>query len=223
LPAGEIFVESQLLQNLAEKRIAKEALFTMVETDFGLLPEVFGGVSSPKASVRYGCASVLVDLSAKYPEKLYPHMDKFTALLDSKHRILTWNAMAAIANLCSVDKDQKFDAIFNKYFGFLNNEYLVTVANVVSNSGKIAAAKPYLIPKITGELCKVENISTTPHLTEECKRVIAEKTVEAFNQFYNKMSAKDKAKAVSFVKRQTGSSRKTLREKAELFLKQRGK
>ena len=215
-------MESPLLQKLAEKRIVKETLYRMVEADFGLLPEVFGGVSSQKAAVRYGCASVLVDLSAKYPEILYPHMDEFIALLDTKHRILTWNAMATIANLCSVDKDKKFDAIFDKYFGFLNNEYLVTVANVVGNSGKIACAKPYLIPKISGELCKVENISTTPHLTEECKRVIAEKTVEAFNQFYNKMSPEDKAKALSFVKRQTSSPRKTLREKAELFLKQWG-
>jgi hypothetical protein len=215
-------VESQLLQKLAEKKITKETLYRMVEADFGLLPEVFGGVSSQKAAVRYGCASVLVDLSAKYPEKLYPHMDKFIALLESKHRILTWNAMAAIANLCCVDKDKKFDAVFDKYFSFLNNDYLVTVANVVGNSGKIASAKPYLVPKIAGELFKVENTSTTPHLTEECKRVTAEKTVEAFSQFYNEMDPVDKAKALSFVKRQTISPRKTLREKAELFLKLMG-
>jgi hypothetical protein len=115
-----------------------------------------------------------MDLSAEHPEKLYPYFDSFTTLLDSKYRILTWNALAIIANLTQVDTDNKFDAIFDNYYSFLENEYMVTVANVVSNSGKIALAKPHLIPKITEELLKVQDISTSPHLTEECKRVIAQ-------------------------------------------------
>ena len=85
-----------------------------------------------------------MDLSEKHPDKLYPYMDRFIALLDSKHRILTWNAMAIIANLTAVDVDRKFDAIFDKYYSYLGNEYMVTVANVVANSAKIASNKPYL-------------------------------------------------------------------------------
>jgi hypothetical protein len=128
--------------------------------------------------------------------------------------------MAAIANLCSVDTDKKFDATFDKYYGFLSNEYLVTVANVAGNSAKIAKAKPYLIPKITAELLKVEAIRINPHLTEECKRVVAEKTLDAFAQFYDLMSTEDKAKVLSFVRRQSGSCRATLSQKAQLFLDQ---
>ena len=214
-------MESKLLRNLAEKRITKEALYTNLETNFKLLPEVLGGIASPIAAVRYGCASVLVNLSAKYPEKLYPHMDAFIALLDSKYRILVWNAMAVIANLCAVDKGKKFDAQFDKYYGFLNNEYLVTVANIVGNSRKIALAKPYLIPRITNELLKVESVATTPHLTDECKRVIAEQTIKSFNMFFDGMEPSQKMKVLAFVKRQSESSRKTLKMEAEAFLKQR--
>ena len=217
-----VFVESKLLQKLADKLITKETLCKEVAANFDLLPEVFRGVSSPKASVRYGCGSLLADLSAKYPEKLYPHMDAFVALLDSKYRILKWNAMAAIANLCPVDTDKKFDAVFGKYYSFLNDEYLVTVANVVANSGKITIAKPYLIPKITNELLKVENISTTPHLTEECKLVIAEHAIRSFNMFFNKMGPEEKTKVLSFVKRSLKSPRKTLTAEAEAFLKRWG-
>jgi hypothetical protein len=130
-------VKSQLQQKLADKSITKKELYRAISANFKLLPQAFSGVSSPKAAVRYGCASVLVDLSSKYPEKLCPYMDTFIALLESKYRILTWNAMSAIANLCCVDKDKKFDSVFDKYFGFLNSEYLVTVANAVGNSGKI--------------------------------------------------------------------------------------
>ena len=127
--------------------------------------------------------------------------------------------MAAIANLCAVDVDKKFDSIFDKYYGFLNDEYMVTVANVVGNSAKIALAKPYLVPRITAELLQVEKINTSAHLTEECKRVIAEQTIKSFNQFFDKMGAEEKAKVLSFVKKHADSSRDSLRKEATLFLK----
>jgi len=160
---------------------------------------------------------VLTGLSEECPEKLYPYFGSFAALLDSRYRILTWNAMAIIANLAKVDRNKKFDAIFDKYYSFLDDEYMVTVANVVGHSGKIALAKPYLTQKITDELLKVENISTTPHLTEECKRVIAEKTVESLDLFFDRIDTKDKV--ISFVKRHLNSPRKTLKTKAENFLR----
>ena len=210
-------MENELLKKLAAKTLTKDELRRKVEHDFSLLPTLVTGLSSPKAAIRYGCAKILMDLSAEYPDKLYPYMDAFVALLDSKYRILTWNAMAIIANLSRVDKEKKFDAIFDKYYGFLNDEYLVTVANAVGNSGKIALAKPYLIPKITEKLLTVENVALTPHLTEECKRVIAEQAVETFDLFFDKVT--QKAKVFAFVERQLNSSRKTLKLKAENFLK----
>ena len=212
-------MENELLTKVATKALTKEELIQKVKQDFDLIPVLLKGISSPKATVRYGCAKVLTDLSEEHPEKLYPHMDAFIELLDSKYRILTWNAMAIIANLAKVDRAQKFDAIFDKYYGFLNNEYMVTVADVVGNSGKIAMAKPQLIHKITAELLKVEDISATPHLTEECKRVIAENAIRSFDLFFDKIEEKEKKKVLSFVKRQLDSSRRTLRTKAADFIK----
>jgi 2'-5' RNA ligase len=210
-------MESRLLQGLVSKSMTKEQLFGKVEKNFDMLPRVLDGVSSSKAAIRYGCAKVLMDLSEEHPEELYPYMDFFVNLLNSNYRILTWNAMAIIANLARVDKDKKFEAIFDKYYSFLNDEYMVTVANVVGQSGKIALAKPYLVQKITDELLKVENISVTPHLTEECRRVIAEKAIESFDLFFEEIEQKEKV--VSFVERQLNSSRTKLRIEAEDFLK----
>ena len=209
-------MESELLQKLANKSVAKKELLQMVKQDFSLLPTVLNGVSSSKAAIRYGCAKVLMDLSEEQPEKLYPYMDSFINLLDSKYRILTWNAMAIIANLAKVDGNKKFDAIFGKYYSFLNDVYMVTVANVVGNSAKIALAKPYLAQKITKELLKVENISTTPHLTEECKRVIAEQAIKSFALFFSEIEQKETV--FSFVARHRNSPKKTLRKAAEEFL-----
>jgi hypothetical protein len=207
---------SSLLRGLKNKSITKQDLLLRVEEDLSLLPTVIEGVSSSKATVRYGCAFVLSGLSQKYPKNLYPYMDFFITLLDSKHRILKWNAIAIIANLAKVDKDRKFDAAFTKYYSFLKDEYMVTAANVVVNSGKIALAKPYLAERIADELLKVGVISTTPHLTEECKRVIIEKAIGAFDMFFDEID--DKKRVFDLVKSQLGSPRKTLRTKAEKFL-----
>ena len=96
-------MESELLHKLGSKSLTKEELLQKVRANPDLIPEVLSGVSSSKAAVRYGCAKVLMDLSQEQPERLYPYMDSFLALLDSKYRILVWNAMAIIANLAKVD------------------------------------------------------------------------------------------------------------------------
>ena len=210
-------MENELLGKLADKSMTTEELFQTVEQDWTLLPQLLEGVSSSKASIRYGCAKVLMDLSEVHPTRLYPFMDPIIGLLDSKYRILIWNALAIIANLAKVDKDKKFDVAFDKYYSFVNDEYMVTVANVVGHSGKIALAKPHLIDKITDELLKVDGISLTPHLTEECKRVIAEGAIKSFDLFFDKIT--EKKRVISFVEKHAGSSRRTLRLTAENFLR----
>ena len=208
---------SELLKKLENKSITKEKFAEKIKQNFNILPEIIEAMNSNKASVRYGCGKTLMDLSEEYPEKLYIYMDSFVKLLESKYRIITWQTMFIIANLTRVDTKKKFDDIFDKYYKFLNDEYMVTVANVVGHSGKIAQAKPYLIPKITEELLKIQNIKITPHLTEECKKVITESAIVSFDTFFDKV--KDKEKVLSFVKKHTGSSRKTLKNKAKEFLK----
>ena len=207
---------SWLAQALVEKTITKKELLTLVENDFNLIPLLFMGVASSKAAVRYGCAKVLMDLSEEYPEKLYQYFNFFVDMLDSNYRILIWNALAIIANLSQVDTDQKFDSIFDTYYKFLDNDYMVTVANVVGNSVTIASAKPYLIPKITDELLKVKDVSITPHLTEECKRVIVQHVINSFDSFFDKIDQKEKV--LSFVEDYVDSPRNKLKVVAQNFL-----
>ena len=210
-------MDTHLFESLVDKTLTKRKLFDMVEKDFGLLPSMVDGMHSSKAAIRYGCGSVLMKLSEKHPAKLYPFFDVFTGLLESKYRILTWQAMAIVANLCSVDSEKKFDEIFDRYFQFIHDEYMVTVANVVGNASKIVLAKPYLAIKITHELLKVESLKITPHLTDECRRVIAEKTIGSFDVFFHLVVEKDVVFA--FVKKYRTSSRKSLQECALAFLK----
>jgi hypothetical protein len=214
-------MDNNVLQKLGNKIITKKELFQELEQNQSLLPTILEGLSSSKATIRYGCAGVLMDFSENYPERLYPQFETFVNLMNSKHRILTWNALAIIANLTRVDKEGKFDEIFDKYYDYLNDEYMVTVANVVGNSAKIAIAKPYLAERITSRLLSVENIKTTPHLTAECKRVIVQHAIKSLDLFFNEIESKEQV--LSFVKRQTHSTRATLRKEALDFLKKRNR
>ena len=206
-----------LAQSLVDKSLTKQDLLNKVKQDFTLVPLLLKGVCSSKASVRYGCAKVLMDFSEEYPEQIYPYINSIIGLLDSKFRILKWNAFAIIANLTKVDIDNKFDAIFEKYYSFLDDDYMVTVANVVGYSSVIAEAKPYLISRITDELLKVQDLSIGPHLTEECKRVIAQSAIKTFDSFFDKVEKKDKV--LSFVRLYVKSPRKKLRNISQSFIK----
>jgi hypothetical protein len=128
---------------------------------------------------------------------------------------LKWNALVIIANLTKVDKKKRFDAIFDKYYSLLNSEYMFTVTNVVGNSGTIGLAKPYLIPKIVNKLLKVKDTPTGPHLTEECKRVIAQATIKTFALIFNGIDQKE---VRVFVRAWRYSPRKKLKTTAEAFL-----
>ncbi len=212
----EIQSFDDLVQALDDKSLTKQDLLNKVKLDFTLIPLLLRGVYSSKASVRYGCAKVLMDFSVEFPSQLYPNIDSIVKLLDCKYRILTWNAFAIIANLAKVDTDNKFDEIFEKYYSFLDNEYMVTVANVVGNSSKIAKAKPYLISRITNELLKVKDLSIGPHLTEECKRVIIQSTIKTFDSFFDQIE--EKGKVLSFVSLYVDSPREKLKNTARIFL-----
>ena len=87
-------MENNLLEKLLDKSIFKEQLLEKVKHDFKLIPEIVNGMNSSKAAIRYGCWKVLMNLSEKKPKKLYPYFDFFVKILDSKYRILTWQAMA---------------------------------------------------------------------------------------------------------------------------------
>ena len=213
---AKTFEFSDIAQSLIDKSMTKEQLLNNVKNNFSLISLLLSGVGHPKASVRYGCAKVLMNLSGENPEKLYPYFDFFVDLLKSKYRILKWNALAIIANLTRVDIDKKFDSIFDKYYSFLNDGYMVTVANVIGNSATIALSKPYLIPKITEKLLTVKDVSLTPHLTEECKRVIAQQTIKSFDQFFNQVEQKEKV--LIFVRTHVNSPRVKLKKMAVAFI-----
>ena len=61
--------------------------------------------------------------------------------MDSDYRILTWNVIIIISNLTKIDAIKKFDKIFNKYLGLLNNDYMVTATKLLGDENSELADK----------------------------------------------------------------------------------
>lgn len=203
-----------VLENLANKKIKPEQAVKEVVKNPKLLNEVLEGISSDKGAVKFGCAKVLQLLSKSHPEMLYPQWDFFVDLLDNKNNILKWDGIIILANLTVVDKDKKFEKIFDKYFGLINDSKMITAANVVGHSHIIVKAKPVLTQKIVNRLLKVEKGKWK---TKECKNIVLGKAIIAFGKFWDQVN--DKEKVIKFVKRQVNNTRAATKNKAKKFLK----
>lgn len=201
-------------ERLEKKEIKAEDLAEKAMENPELLSELFTGISSAKARIKFGSAKVLRIISGRNPEMLYSRMKFFVDLLDSENNILKWNAMDTIANLTTIDSHNEFNRLFEKFYGCLYEGSLITASHVVDNSGKIALSKPELQDEITKKLLKMEEI---PLPTEECRNILIGKTINAFQIYYDK--TKDKDEVVSFVKRQLNNPRNATKAKAEKFFK----
>ena len=202
---------------LGKKEIKAEDVARNVMKNPRLLPELFKGTSSESARTRFNSAKTLRIMSEENPEMLYSKMEFFINLLNSENRILKWIAIDIIGNLSSVDTENKFDEIFNKFYGLLADESMITAGHVIDSSGKIARAKPYLQHEITKELLRVETIE---YRTSECRNILLGKVISSFCQYIDQID--DAEKMVSLAKRQLANPRGATRAKAEKFLSTHG-
>jgi hypothetical protein len=123
---------------------------------------------SGKSTERFKAAKQLQLISQSDPILLYPHFEVFAGLLDSNSSVLLWNTTIILSHLARVDVDNRFDTIFVKYYRHLWDGKLVTAANVLGSSGRIARYRQHLAGRITQELLKVDTI---PLPTSECREV----------------------------------------------------
>jgi hypothetical protein len=95
--------ESALLKQIARRGTDAGGIADKVIKNSRLLSEIFNGLSSDKARIRYGCDKVLRIVSEKDPEILYPKIDFFAKQLDGNDTFFKWSAIRIIANLAAVD------------------------------------------------------------------------------------------------------------------------
>jgi hypothetical protein len=207
-------IKSGLLQEIGRKETDKEEIAGEIIKDPGLLSEVFAGLSSDEARVKYGCVKVLRIISEKRPQILYPGFDFLTNLLDSANTFLRWGTIHILANLATVDSENRFERVFDRYFAPIPGPVLITAANVVGGAARIALARPELTARITNELLKVDEAK---YQTTECRNIALGHAIKSFDRFFNQIE--DKEPVILLIRKQLQNTRNGTRKKAEKFIK----
>ena len=195
-------------KNMDVEGFAKKAL-----KNKNVLSKLRDNLTAKNETVRYNSAKVLFLISEEHPDVLYSEWDYFVGLLSSDNTYWKCSAIRILANLARGDGENKFEKIFNIYYGLLDDKSIIPAAYVAGDSSKIAKAKPELQTKITQRLL---NIDETHH-KQERKDLIKSAIIESFNEYYEDI--KNKKKIIEFVKKQLECQSPKTRKAAANFLR----
>jgi hypothetical protein len=188
------------------KELAQKAL-----TDNVLIHELLNGIVSKDNTTRSNSFNVLQIVSAEKPEILYPQWDYFHKMLISKNNYHRYIAIYILADLTRVDKENKFEDIFEDYYGILAGDKIMTASHVALNSSKIALNKPELQSKILDRLLDIDNI----HQGRQ-NELLKSYVIEALRKMYPEI--RDKERVANFIEDQMDSSSPKTRDLAACFL-----
>ena len=188
------------------KELAEKAL-----NDNVLLQELLKGIVSKDNTTRSNSFNVLQVISAEKPEILYPQWDYFHNMLMSKNNYHKYIAIYILADLTKVDTENKFENIFEDYYGILAGDKVMTASHVALNSSKIALNKPGLQSKILERLLDIDNI----HQGRQ-KELVKSYVMDALGKMYPEI--KDKERVLKFIEEQRDSSSPKTRELAACWM-----
>ncbi len=194
------------VENMANKALKEE----------GVLSILIDNLTTKNETVRYNCSKTLNLLSEEHPEVLYPKWDFFVELLNSDHTYWKLSVIPLLANLTRIDTENKFEKIFDEYYGLLDDKSMIPAAWIADYSGRIARAKPGLQTRITEKLLSIDKTHHHP----ERRDLIKAGAIESFDEYFEE--TKDQKRILKFVKKQLNCmSPKTVKKAAD-FLKKRG-
>ena len=206
-----------MLLEMNDKNADIESIATKALRDNKLLSELLDGLKSKEETFRYNCYKSLMLISKTRGEVLYPAWDYFVELLHSDNSYHKMSAVHLLTNLVKVDREDRFQKIFDSYYSLLDDKSVIVAIYVAGNSAQIVRAKPHLENRITNILL---NIDKTHHPAGR-KELIKAGAIEAFMDFFT--DSENKAKIVEFVTKQQDSESPKIRKIAGIFLKKWGK
>lgn len=197
--------------NLEDKRLDVKNLSQKALADDKLFKELLSGVLSKNNTIRSNSFRTLLLVSEDKPEFLYLEWDYFLNMLKSSNNYHRYIATYILANLTRADRENKFNIIFDDYFGLLASEKVMIASHVAANSPTIFNAKPDLQSQIIEKLINIDAI----HQGKQ-KELVKAYAIEALQKIYP--YAEDKEKIMVFVKAQLTSSSPKTRDMASCFL-----
>jgi hypothetical protein len=168
-----------------------------------------------QTTARFKAAKKLQLISQDNPSLLYPYFEVFVKLLENDSSVMLWNGAIILSYLVKVDKENHFDDVFGSYYSHLWDGKLVTAANILVSSGRIARCRPDLACRITVELLKVDEI---PLPTTECREVARGHVLASLAEYPDML--KNNQLVNDFIVRCTASHRPAVKKRAkELLIK----
>jgi len=181
-------------------------------SDAKLLHEICLGIKSKPETYRYNCYKVILQMSKKHPELLYPHWDYFCELLKSPNAYHRMAAITVIAYLTSIDTEKKFELIFDDFFQLLDDKSMIVARYLAMSGGIIAGNKPVLRESIINKLLNID----AAHHTEERKDLIKHDIIQTIHLLFEMLTEKEKI--ISFVEKQINCSSPKTRRAAKTFV-----
>jgi len=197
--------------NLDDKMLDINKLAQDALSDDNLFKELLWGVKSKNNNIRSNSFRILQVVSEEKPEFLYPQWDYFQEMLFSKNNYYKYIAIYILANLTRADNENKFNTIFDEYYGILGGDKVMNASHVAANSPTIIKNKPELQSKIIEKLINIDTI----HQGKQ-KELVKAYAIEALRKIYPDAANKEEIK--EFVKTQLASSSPKTRDMASCFL-----
>lgn len=215
-------MDKQLLISRLKTKPDLNRIVADVTDDLTILPLLFEIVREEKSSVKYACTKIIRMLSEQNPVLIYPYFVAIAKWLHHPNSFIKWDGILTLSNLCAVDREDKFGAIYQDYFSLIRDPQMITAANVIGNAWRIVLARPELENDITGRLLEVPGI-TYLHKNEpspECNRIVCGQVLDCFDHYFD--VSKNQAAMIRFAEEQLNSSRKAVAKNAAEFLKRHG-
>lgn len=204
-----------ILSDMIDEKIGVEEAASKALKEGETLAELLEGIVSKQDKIRFNSYHVLLHISEHNPDILYPKWDYLADLLTSDNHYNRYIVINLLARLVKVDKENKFEVCFDRYFDNIAGEKTMVAGQAALNAGKITKAKPNLQAKITYTLLNIDQI----HRGKQTELMKAY-AIEALNDYFDEIA--DKEKIVDFVKAQLVSASPKTRKAAKIFLEKQG-
>lgn len=202
-----------MFELLYDKNADIGAIAEQAITDKNLLKGLVDGLKVKNENYRYNCSKVLHIISKNHGELLYPYWDALAEMLKSVNSLHKMCVIHLIADMIPVDKDNRFDSIFNTYFSLLDDKSVAVAYYIAEASGKIINARPELDAKITNLLLDIDKT----HHPAGRKELVKAGIIASFDTYFENYAGK--SAILDFVSAQTNSESNKTKKAAKAFLK----
>src|SRR5665647_1136794 len=129
---------------MIDEKIGVEEAASKALKEGETLAELLEVIVSKQDKIRFNGYHVLLHISEHNPDVIYPKWDYLADLLKSDNHYNRYIVINLLANLVKVDKENKFEACFDRYFDNIAGEKTMVAGQAALNAGKIVKAKPTL-------------------------------------------------------------------------------